>query len=136
MSIVSLIMCILWRLFQLISSNIKSSILIKFITGVVSLLTNISVSITLLSFNLATFLVLRRHRQQSASLPSNINKKALRLTQLCIISFAIFKIQIIRFLIIWYTTSLSLKTKTIISYAAFDISKLDGIVNSIIFFLH
>ena len=133
-SIASLILGILWPVFQLASTNVKSSIVIKFITGVVSLLTNISVIILLLSFNLATFLVLQRHRQQSASLPSNINKKTLRLTQLYIISFAIFKIQIIPVLIILYTTSLPVKTKIIISYIAFNVSKLDGIVNSIIFF--
>ena len=129
-SIASLILGILWLVFQLASTNV----VIKFITGVVSLLTNISVIILLLSFNLATFLVLQRHKQQSASLPSNINKKTLRLTQLYIISFAIFKIQIIPVLIILYTTSLPVKTKIIISYIAFNVSKLDGIVNSIIFF--
>ena len=134
MSIVCLILGILWPLFQLISSNIRSSIVIKFITGVVSLLTNITVIIILLSFNLATFLVLRRHRQQSASLSSIINKTALRLTQLYVISFAIFKIQIIPFLIIWYTTSLPLKTENIISFKAFNVSKLDGIANSVMFF--
>ena len=134
MSIVCLIMGILWPLFQLISSNIRSSIVIKFITGVVSLLTNIAVIIILLSFNLATFLVLRRHRQQSASLSSNVNKTALRLTQLYIISFAIFKLQIILFLIIWYTNKSSTENRSIISVIAFNVSKLDGIVNSVIFF--
>ena len=134
MSIVCLILGILWPLFQLISSNMRSSIVIKFITGVVSLLTNITVIIILLSFNLATFLVLRRHRQQSASLSSNVNKTALRLTQLYIISFAIFKIQIIPFLIIWYTNKSSTENRSIISFIAFNVSKLDGIVNSVIFF--
>ena len=134
MSIVCLILGILWPLFQLISSNMRSSIVIKFITGVVSLLTNITVIIILLSFNLATFLVLRRHRQQSASLSLNVNKTALRLTQLYIISFAIFKIQIIPFLIIWYTNKSSTENRSIISFIAFNVSKLDGIVNSVIFF--
>lgn len=130
-TIYSFVLGILWPIFQFVSSNISSSATVSFVTGAVSLLTNISVIILLISFNFATFLVLWKYRKQ-ASLPSSINKRGLRLSQLYIISFAIFKIQIIPFLLIWYTIDVSRKTRTIVAYTAFNVDKLDAIVNSII----
>ena len=132
-TIYSFVLGILWPIFQFVSSNISSSATVSFVTGAVSLLTNISVIILLISFNFATFLVLWKYRKQ-ASLPSSINKRGLRLSQLYIISFAIFKIQIIPFLLIWYTIDVSRKTRTTVAYTAFNVDKLDAIVNSIIFF--
>ena len=133
-TIVSFILGISWPIFQFVSSNIRSSATVLFVTGSVSLLTNISVIILLISFNLATFLVLRKYRKQQASLPSSINKRGLRLSQLYIISFAIFKIQIIPFLLVWYTIDVSTETRTIVAFTAFNVDKLDAIVNSVIFF--
>lgn len=90
-TIYSFVLGILWPIFQFVSSNISSSATVSFVTGAVSLLTNILVINLLISFNFATFLVLWKYRKQ-ASLPSSINKRGLRLSQLYIISFAIFKI--------------------------------------------
>ena len=73
----SFILGILWPIFQFVSSNIRSSATVLFVTGAVSLLTNISVIILLISFNLATVLVLRKYRKQ-ASLLSSIIKRGLR----------------------------------------------------------
>ena len=133
-TIVSLLMDFLWPLFQLISTNTTSSKTSSFVNEVVSAIINIFVITLVASLNSATFMALRRYKKQAKTKSSTLNKRLLRLSELYIICFVTFKIPLIPFIILWYNPSVALKTKTVLAVTIFNVSELDAIVNSVIFF--
>lgn len=133
-TIVSLLMDFLWPLFQLISTNTTSSKTSSFVNEVVSAIINIFVITLVASLNSATFMALRRYKKQAKTISSTLNKRLLRLSELYIICFVTFKIPLIPFIILWYNPSVALKTKTVLAVTIFNVSELDAVVNSVIFF--
>lgn len=133
-TIVSLLVGVSWLLFQFISTNNTCSKLSSFVNEIVSAAINNLVIIFVASLNLATFMILRRYKKLVKRLSSGLNGRVLRLSELYILYYALLKIRLIPFTVLWYVPSVTLKTKTVLSVTIFNVWKLDTVVNPVIFF--
>ena len=87
-----------------------------------------------IAFNFSTFIMLRRHKRQTGSMISCINKHTLRLTKIYTTCFAVFKVPYLFSIAISIITEWETTTKTLL-YAVINIaSNLDAIANAVIFF--
>ena len=130
----ALVMGILWPFYEFISTNISSFISVPFVVNIVSLIISMTVIILGVSFNLATFILLRRIKNQTVSVTSCINKRTLRLSQSYIICFTIFKFPLLVSLISWETKNIALKKRVQLATVGLIISRLDAIFSPILFF--
>ena len=84
--------------------------------------------------NLATSVILRRYKRQMAPIASCINQRTIRLTQLFILCFVVFKIPLIINAVMWINTDVDQTLKALLYTVINIISNLDAVVNSVIFF--
>ena len=121
---------VLW----IIQANVNSFTPIPSVITLIFVSINIIIVVFGVTCNLATSIILRRHKKQVRSMVSCISQRTLRLTQLFIICFVVFKIPLIAPIVMWVNTE-SNKTATALLYTVINIiSNLDAVINSFIFF--
>lgn len=121
---------VLW----IIQANVNSFTPIPSVKTLIFVSINIIIVVFGVTCNLATSIILRRHKRQVRSMVSCISQRTLRLTQLFIICFVVFKIPLIAPIVMWVNTE-SNKTATALLYTVINIiSNLDAVINSFIFF--
>ena len=129
------IIIVSWAVLWFVQENVNS------LTPFPLVITTIFVAmyIVLVAFgvtcNLAASIILRRCKKRVRPTTLYINQRALRLTQLYIIFFVVFNIPIIVAAVIWITTDTENLEKALVFTVINIISNMDGIVNSVIFFL-